>query len=101
VKRSYLGKSSYVSIVFTTDRGSVQCDKLHEAFKDSSGGAFMLRSEAELMVRRVAEETGVEFSDEQVAALAMIVLKIAGRMIEEAFATGQTNKPGGKQQFFT
>lgn len=61
----------------------------------------MLKSEAELMVRRVAEETNVEFSDEQVAALALIVVKIAGRMIEEAFAS-MSNKPGGgKQQFFT
>jgi hypothetical protein len=61
----------------------------------------MLKSEAELMVRRVAEETGVEFSDEQVSALALIVLKIAGRMLEEALSTFQSNKPGNKPQFFT
>lgn len=61
----------------------------------------MLRSEAEQMVRRVAEETGVQFTDEQVAALAMIVLKVAGRMIEEALSAYSSNKPGNKQQFFT
>ncbi len=61
----------------------------------------MLRSEAEQMVRRVAEETGVQFTDEQVSALALIVLKIAGRMLEEALSSFQTNKPGTKPQFFT
>ena len=61
----------------------------------------MLKSEAELMIRRVAEETGVEFTDEQIAALALIVLKIAGRMIEEAFTSMQTSKPGQKPQWYT
>lgn len=64
----------------------------------------MLKSEAEHFVRRAMEETGAQFTEEQVQALAYIVTKIAGRMVEEAIAsykpTGPSG-PGGRSQYFS
>jgi hypothetical protein len=61
----------------------------------------MLRSEAENAVRRAMEETGAQFTDEQIAALAAAMVKIAGRIIEEALSTWNRNSPGGKPNFFS
>ncbi len=63
----------------------------------------MLKSEAEQMIRRTLEESGgAEMTDEQVALMAQIIMKIAGRMIEEAFSSSaQRQNSGGKPNFFT
>jgi hypothetical protein len=90
----------------------------------------MLKSEAENMVRRVIEELGRDpyyeqqgmvdpsadpaaaapapaapsapvFNDQQVEALAQIVMKIAGRMIEESLSSWRPGVPGSKPNFFT
>ncbi len=58
----------------------------------------MLKSDAEHIVRRAIEDTGAEFTDAQVQALAQLTLKIAGRLVEEAVASW---KPGsGSRPFF-
>lgn len=63
----------------------------------------MLQSEAELMVRRSLEDTpgAPELTDEQIQFFAMMVMKIAGRMIEEAVSTMNAGRPGGKREFFS
>jgi hypothetical protein len=86
----------------------------------------MLKSEAENMVRRVIEELGRDpyyeqqsnqdpaapaaapqapaapvFNDQQVEALAQIVMKISGRMIEESLSSWRPGVPGSKPNFFT
>ncbi|HEY9869712.1 MAG TPA: hypothetical protein V6D08_11145 [Candidatus Obscuribacterales bacterium] len=60
----------------------------------------MLKSDAEHIVRRAMEETGAEFTDEQVKALAVLVMKIAGRLVEEATASWRA-RPGSKPTFFS
>ena len=57
----------------------------------------MLKSEAEQMIRRTLEETGAEMSDEEISLMAQVILKICGRMIEEALSTF---RPGSKASFF-
>ena len=61
----------------------------------------MLKGEAELMIRRSLEENEAELTDEQIKALAEVIMKIAGRMIEEALATWRPGVPGSKPTFFT
>ncbi len=61
----------------------------------------MLKSEAELMVRRSLEENEAKLTDEQIKALAEVIMKIAGRMIEEALASWRPGVPGSKPTFFT
>lgn len=46
----------------------------------------MLKSEAEDAIRRLAEETGAQFTEEQVQTLARAITKICERMIEEALS---------------
>jgi len=61
----------------------------------------MYTSEAENMVRRVLEEhPEVQMSEQQVSVMAKIVLKIAGRMIEEALSQWRPSS-GGKPSFFS
>lgn len=61
----------------------------------------MLKSEAETMVRRAIENTGGQFTEEQIHALAQMVMKIAGRIVEEAFASYKPGVPGSRPSFFT
>ncbi|MBX9770236.1 MAG: hypothetical protein K2X29_02635 [Candidatus Obscuribacterales bacterium] len=61
----------------------------------------MLKSEAEQMVLRVAEETGASFTPEQSEAIATAILKIAGRLIEEALSSYKPGVPGSKPNFFS
>ena len=61
----------------------------------------MLKSEAEGMIRRSLEEHGGQFTDEQIKALAEVIMKICGRMIEEALASWRPGVPGSKPSFFT
>ena len=59
----------------------------------------MLKSEAERAVRKAMEDTGAEFTDEQVEALSQLCLKIAPTVVEEAFANWRPGS-GGKPTFF-
>jgi hypothetical protein len=59
----------------------------------------MLKSEAERVVRRALEETGAQFTEEQIQALCHICTKIASTIVEEAFANSSTGKQRG--QFFS
>ncbi|MBX9878178.1 MAG: hypothetical protein K2Y22_06925 [Candidatus Obscuribacterales bacterium] len=61
----------------------------------------MLKSEAEQMVQRAVEETGATFTPEQTEALAIAILKIAGRLMEEALATFKPGVPGSKPNFYS
>ena len=54
----------------------------------------MLRSETERMLRRCIEETGAEFTEEQIQCLALAFMKICERMIEEGFANNSGNSGG-------
>jgi len=60
----------------------------------------MIKSEAETMIKRAMEETGAEFTEQQVQALAQATLKIAGRLVEEAIASWRA-KPGSRPMFFS
>lgn len=61
----------------------------------------MLKSEAELMIRRSLEENEAQLTEEQIKALAEVIMKIAGRMIEEALSSWRPGVPGSKPTFFT
>jgi hypothetical protein len=56
----------------------------------------MLKSEAERVVRRAMEETGAQFTEEQVEAICIIATKVASTIVEEAFSNWRpgANKPG-------
>lgn len=60
----------------------------------------MLKSEAERVVRKAMEDTGAQFTDEQVEALCQMFLKITSTSIEEAFANWRPSGGGGRPQFF-
>jgi hypothetical protein len=46
----------------------------------------MLKSEAERVVRRALEETGAQFTEEQIDALSLLVSRIAITTVEEALS---------------
>jgi hypothetical protein len=46
----------------------------------------MYRSEAELVIRRAIEETGAQFTEEQIQAISIITTKVAQTIVEEALA---------------
>ncbi len=54
----------------------------------------MLKSEAEKVVRRAIEETGAEFTEEQIKAICAIVTKIASTTVEEALSSWRPGKGG-------
>lgn len=60
----------------------------------------MMKSEAEHFVRRSMEETGAQFTEEQVQALAYMIMKITGRMVEEAVYNIKPARKGGGPHFF-
>ncbi len=60
----------------------------------------MIKSEAERIIRRQMEETGAEFTEEQITALCHIIIKIGNQIVEEALASQSSGKPGSKPQFF-
>jgi histone H3/H4 len=58
----------------------------------------MLKSEAERIIKKACEESGAQFTEEQIQALCAIVTKIAATTVEEAFASW---RPGsGKGGYF-
>jgi hypothetical protein len=59
----------------------------------------MLKSDAERQIRKAIEETGAEFTEEQIKALSQMILKVASTVVEEAFASWRPGA-GGKPQFF-
>lgn len=59
----------------------------------------MLKSEAERVIRRAMEETHAQFTEEQIAALCMIITKIASTTVEEALASWRPSG-GGRPNFF-
>ena len=59
----------------------------------------MLKSEAEHFVRRAAEEHNAQLTEEQIQALSEAILKIAARVVEEAFANYRPGS-GGRPTFF-
>ena len=61
----------------------------------------MMKSEAEGMIRRALEENEAQLTDQQIAALAQAMLKICGRVIEEALASWRPGVPGSRPSFFT
>ncbi|MBX9951377.1 MAG: hypothetical protein K2Y39_19570 [Candidatus Obscuribacterales bacterium] len=60
----------------------------------------MLKSEAERIITKFADEYNAEFTDEQKTALAMAFITIASTIVEEALNNVPTNRGGGKPQFF-
>lgn len=61
----------------------------------------MLKSEAEQMIRRTVDEAGVvELTDEQIALVAQIIMKLTSRMIEDALSNA-SRPSGGKPNFFS
>jgi hypothetical protein len=61
----------------------------------------MMKSEAEGMIRRALEENEAQLTDQQIAALAQAMLKICGRVIEEALSSWRPGVPGSRPTFFT
>lgn len=59
----------------------------------------MLKSEAEGIFRRQMEETKAEFTDEQVECIVQALMKICGRMVEEALASS-SRQSGRRQGYF-
>jgi hypothetical protein len=53
------------------------------------------------MVKRAMEDTEAQFTDEQVQALTQMIMKICGRIIEEALASWRPGVPGSRPSFFT
>lgn len=60
----------------------------------------MLKSDAEVIVRRALEDTGAQFTEEQIKALALMTVRIAGRLVEEMAASWRS-RPGSKPAFFS
>jgi hypothetical protein len=46
----------------------------------------MYRSEAEHIIRRTIEETGAQFTEEQIQAISIITTKVATTIVEEALS---------------
>lgn len=61
----------------------------------------MYNSEAERVVRKMMEETGAVFTEEQIQALGKIITKIASQIVEEAFAAARPGSSGSKPSFFS
>jgi len=61
----------------------------------------MMKSEAEGMLRRALEENEAQLTEQQIAALSQAILKICGRVIEEALSSWRPGVPGSKPSFFT
>jgi hypothetical protein len=55
----------------------------------------MLKSEAERVIRRALEDTGAQFTEEQIQALCILVNKIASTTVEEALASWRPSGGGG------
>ena len=52
----------------------------------------MLKSEVERVVRKCIEETKAEFTEEQIEAISLMLLRVTATQIEEGFAN---NRGGG------
>ncbi len=56
----------------------------------------MLKSEADHVIRRALEDHNAEFTEEQIAALSQMILKISNAVVEEFLATWRpswSNRP--------
>ena len=64
----------------------------------------MLKGDAEHMLRRTMEDTGATFTEEQISCLSLAIIKIAGRILEEAVSAmprgGGAGQGKSKPQFF-
>jgi hypothetical protein len=60
----------------------------------------MYKSEAERVVRRAIEETGAEFTEEQIQAISVITTKVAAAVVEEALSQWRPSS-GSRPQFFS
>lgn len=61
----------------------------------------MLKGEAEQMIRRICEDQKRQMDDKEIEFLAEVVIKIAGRIVEEAITNmSSSNRPGNKPGFF-
>ncbi|MDZ4833497.1 MAG: hypothetical protein SGJ27_06930 [Candidatus Melainabacteria bacterium] len=56
----------------------------------------MLKSEAERVIRKALEESDAQFTDEQITALSLIMIRITATTIEEAFANWKGSGGGGR-----
>ena len=59
----------------------------------------MYRSEAELIVRRAIEETGAEFTEEQIQVISIVATKVATTIVEEALSQWRPTG-GSKPRYF-
>jgi hypothetical protein len=59
----------------------------------------MYRSEAELVIRRAIEETGAEFTEEQIQAISVITTKVAAAVVEEALSQWRPSS-GSKPRYY-
>ncbi len=74
---------------------------VHSLTETVCNGEFpMLKSDAELIVRRAMEDTGAQFTEEQIKALSLLSMRIAGRLVEEMAASWRS-RPGSKPTFFS
>ncbi len=60
----------------------------------------MFHSQAEQIVRTTLEETGATFTEEQIQAISIIVVKIVSRTVEEAFANWSAAGGSGGNKYF-
>lgn len=60
----------------------------------------MLKSEAERIINKYADEQNAEFTDAQKTAMALAFIHIASTIVEEALNNVSSNRGGGKPQFF-
>lgn len=59
----------------------------------------MLKSEAEKIFRRNMEDTNAQFSEEQIQCLVAALMKISGRIVEEALSSYKPGS-GGRPTYF-
>ncbi len=60
----------------------------------------MMKSEAQHFVVRAMEDTGAQFTDEQVQALAQMIIKITARVVEEVTTELRASSKKGKPPHF-
>lgn len=58
----------------------------------------MYKSDAERMVRRAIEETGAEFTEEQIQAISIITAKVAAAVVEEALSQWRPGSSANKNR---
>lgn len=56
----------------------------------------MLKSEATRVIKNIIEETGAQFTDEQVEAITQMFLRITQTTIDESLANYRPSSGGGR-----